>query len=250
VLAAANNALDVVPAALVIARRSPSRASGLSRRFTRIAICDDAIVAEPAVDFEGAADMADQLAVHVMFQLSVADYRSAVIEVTKQSVPSVAFGTFTVGMSVIPILGGDLASVVALLFGLSLLTGLYCLPFIWWAIRKRSDLLLSRQELTADARGIRIATPTTTSEQTWPTFSRVRELTNVFLLDYGTGANAMVPRRALDASTAEQFRRLVSSVGILEQPSRWTNFVRGIGLGTLLAVVFVAVISILASSQR
>ena len=189
---------------------------------------------EPAADFEGAADTADALAVHVVFQLSVADDRSAVIELTRQSVPSVAFGTLMAGISVIAVLTGDVVSLLGLVFGLSLLTGVYCLPFVWWAIRKRSDLLLSRQELTADARGIRNATPTTTTEQTWPTFRRVRELMNVFLLDYGTGANAMVPKGALDASTAEQFRRLVRSVGILEQPSRWTNLTRGIGLGPCL----------------
>jgi hypothetical protein len=206
----------VVPVVIVIARRSPSRASGPSRRFTRIAICDDAIVTEPAVNLVGAVDTAEEPAVHVTFQLSVADYRSAVIELTQQSVPSVAFGTLVAAMSVIPILGGDLFSIVALLFGLSLLTGVYCLPFIWWAIRKRSDLLLSRQELTADIRGIRTATPTTTTEQTWPTLRRVREITNVFLLDYGTGANAMIrsapsPRRRPSSSVAWSGRSASSS---------------------------------------
>ena len=235
--------------ATAIARRSPSPAGGPSLRLTRIAICDDAIVTEPAVDLDGTLDTADEPAIHVRFQLSVADYRSAVIELTQQSVPSVAFGTLLAAMSVIPILGGDLFGIVALLFGLSLLTGVYCLPFIWWAIRKRSDLLLSRQELTADIHGIRIATPTTTTEQTWPTFRRVREITNVFLLDYGTGANAMIPKRALDAPTAEQFRGLVRSVSILERPSRWRNLVRGIALGALLAVASVVVIGLLAGTQ-
>jgi hypothetical protein len=65
--------------------------------------------------------------------------------------------------------------------------------------------------------------------------------------DYGTGANTMVPKRALDASTAEQFRRLVRSVDLLQQPPRWSNFLRGIGLGALIAVAFVVVLGVLAA---
>jgi hypothetical protein len=214
-----------------------------------VAICDDAIVTELAVDRDGDLDTAVEPAVHVDYQMSGADYRSATIELTQQSVGTVAFGTLFVGMSLIPLLNGDLSSIPILVVGLSFLTGVYCLPFIWWAIRRRSDLLLTRHDLTADATGIRVATATTTTQQTWPTFRRVRELTNVFTLDYGTGANGMVPKRALDAPTAERFRRLVRSVGLLEQPARWTNFVRGIGLGALLTIVSVAVLSILASTQ-
>jgi hypothetical protein len=214
-----------------------------------VTVCDDAIVTEPAGDHDGSAETGDESAIHVVFQLSDADYRSAVIELTQQSVPSVAFGTLFAVMSVLPILGGDLSAIPILIFGVSLLTGVYCLPFIWWAIRKRSDLLLSRQELTADARGIRVATPTTTIEQTWPTFRRARELATVFTLDYGTGANAMVPKRAFDESTAEQFRGLLRSVNLLQQPARWTNFVRGFGVGALLAVCSIVVLSLLASGQ-
>jgi YcxB-like protein len=214
-----------------------------------VAICDHALVTDPAIDPEATLDAGAEPAIHVVYQLSGADYRSATIELTQQSVGTVAFGTVFVGMAVIPLLNGDLSSIPVLVFGLSLLTGVYCLPFIWWAIRRRSDLMLSRHDLTADEIGIRVATPTTTTQQTWSTFRRVRELTDVFTLDYGTGANGMVPKRALDAATAERFRIVVRSVGLLEQPPRWGNFVRGIGLGALLAVAVVIAIIIVASLQ-
>jgi hypothetical protein len=214
-----------------------------------VAICDHAVVTDPAIDPEVAPDAGAEPAVHIVYQLSGADYRSATIELTQQSVGTVAFGTVFVGMAVIPLLNGDLSSIPILVGGFSFLTGVYFLPFIWWAIRRRSDLLLSRHDLTADALGIRVATATTTTQQTWSTFRRVRELTGVFTLDYGTGANGMVPKRALDAPTAERFRSLVRSVGLLEQPSRWANFVRGIGLGALLATGFTVVIILAASWQ-
>ena len=217
-------------------------------------------MSEQAVGLEGDPDLAMEsmaeeaaapgAAVHVVYQLTGADYRSATIELAQQSVTAVAAGTFIVGAGVIPVLNGDLVSIVGMAFGASLATGVYCLPFIWWAIRQRSDLLLSRHDLTVDSTGIRVATPMTVTQQAWPTFRRVRELTHVFTLDYGTGANAMVPKRALDPATAERFRAIVRSFARLETPGRWTNFARGIGLGALAAVAFVVVIAIQASGGR
>jgi hypothetical protein len=63
------------------------------------------------------------------------------------------------------------------------------------------------------------------------------------------GASAMVPKRALDTSTAERFRDLLRSVGLFEQPGRWTNFLRGIGVGALVLVGFAAVVVVLSSGQ-
>jgi hypothetical protein len=214
-----------------------------------VAICDHALVTGPVIDSEEVLDAGAEPAIHFVYQLTGADYRSATIELTQQSVGTVAFGTVFVGMALIPFLNGDLSSIPILVGGLCFLTGVYFLPFIWWAIRRRSDLLLSRHDVTADALGIRVATATTTTQQTWSTFRRVRELTHVFTLDYGTGANGMVPKGALDAPTAESFRSLVRSVGLLEQPARWANFVRGIGLGALLATGFTVVIILAASWQ-
>jgi hypothetical protein len=195
----------------------------------------------------GGREMTAEPAVHLTYQLTRSDYRSATLEITQQSVPSVAIGTFVAGIAVLPVLNGDLGSIVTLIFGLAIATGVYCLPFIWWATRRRSDLLLSRHDLTADATGIRVATPMTNTQQAWPTFRSVRELTNVFLLDYGTGANGMVPKRALDSATTDRFRDLVRSMSRLDQPPRWQNPVRGFGLGALVAVGFIVVINIQAS---
>jgi YcxB-like protein len=156
--------------------------------------------------------------IHTTYELTADDDRSATIELFQQSVAGVAIGTFLVAMGVIP-------------------------------IRKRSDLLLSPHDLTVDATGIRVATPMTATQQTWPTFRRVCELTDVFTLDDGTGANAMVPKRAFDRAADARFRALVRSIGLLQFPSRWTNFARGVGLGVLAAVLFVIVIVIQASGR-
>lgn len=194
-------------------------------------------------------DEAAEAAVHVVYQLTGADYRSATIELSQQSVTTIAVGTFLVGMGVIPVLNGDLVSLVAMVFGASLLSGAYCLPFIWWAIRRRSDLLLASHDLTVDADGIRVSTPMTTTRQAWPTFRRVRELTHVFTLDYGTGANALVPKRVLDAVTADRFREIVRAHARLDTPGRWANLARGIGLGALAAVALVVAIGMQAGGS-
>ena len=184
--------------------------------------------------------------IEISYELTLADYRSATIELTQQSVPTVAMGAFAMCAGGLAIVNGDLVSVILFALGASFVSGLYCVPFIWWAVRRRSDLLLSRHGLTVDELGIRVTTPMTTTQQAWPTFRRVRELTDVFTLDYGTGANAMLPKRALDPATAEQFRALVRAFARLEEPGRWTNLIRGVGLGIVAAICFVLVIAILA----
>ncbi len=185
--------------------------------------------------------------IDVTYRMTASDYRSATIQMTRQSVGSVAIGAFLTGIAIIPILNGDLPSWVTLLFGLSLVSGLYCLPFIWWGIRRRHDLLFAEHELHADSDGIDVTTPLTKVHQAWPTFRRVRELSNLFLLDYGTGANAIVPARAFDLETTARFRALVVREGKLERTSPWQNWVKGAGLGALVAVAFVVVIALLAN---
>lgn len=191
---------------------------------------------------------AAERSIEVSYQLTAADYRSATIELSRQSVPMVAIGAYAMSASALALLNGDLSGVFFLAFGASLVTGLYCVPFTWWAIRKRADLLLSRQDLTIDASGIRVTTALTTAHQAWPTFRRVRELTDVFTLDYGTGTNALLPKRAVDPETAERFRDVIRKFTRLETPGRWTNVGRGVGLGALVAVLNVVVVSIVAGA--
>jgi hypothetical protein len=189
----------------------------------------DAVVPAQGLD-------ADDSAVHLTYRMTSRDLGKATMQAVSFSVGSNAIGAFLVATSLIGILNGDLLSVAALLLGLAILTGLYCVPFVLWATRRRADLLLAEQNLAIDGWGVRSSTLVASSQQAWPTFRRVRELTDGFMLDYGTGAAALVPKHAFDAVSIERFREFALGAGKLDASPAWEARVKGIVIGAGVAV--------------
>jgi hypothetical protein len=184
--------------------------------------------------------------VTVRFRPTVSDYISASLRMSRSSVATVTLGAWSVAIGVIPALDGELFGFFSVALGLLFLTGVYCLPFIWYAVRRRPDLMLGEYEFHADSVGIRVTMPTTRTEQTWATFKRVRELPDVFLLDYGTGASGVIPRRAFDPPALAAFRNLAKAAGKLEGPPGWDRTLLGLAIGVVAAVAFILVVSAIA----
>jgi hypothetical protein len=113
-------------------------------------------------------------------------------------------------------------------------------------MRRRPDLLFSEQRLRTGDDGIEMTTPVSSGRVAWTAFRRVREVPGTFLLDYGTGANSVIPTRAFDDATREAFRDLVASKGKLDRSSGWSSAIKGTALGAAAAVVFFVVVSQLA----
>jgi hypothetical protein len=183
--------------------------------------------------------------IEVAYRLAPAEYGRAMIEMVQQSVGSVAIGSAFVVMGGWTFLNGDSVSLVLVLFGLAMASGLYCVPFILWAVRRRPDLLLGQHEVRVDGDGVAVTTATTSARQSWATFKRLRELTDVILLDYGTGANAMLPLRVFDADALARFRAFAGDR--YTKPTRWGNLVKGAVIGVGLAVVWFLVIVLAVS---
>jgi len=149
-------------------------------------------------------------------------------------------------MGLFLILRNDPIGWVSVVFGLLIITGLIAIPFIWWAVRRRKDLLLSRRQLTVDGSGIRIVTPITNVEQTWSTFRTVREQFDGFVLDYGTGASLLIPTRAFAKSDLDTFRLLADQAGKLDTSPRWRSTVVGALLGAGMVILGLLAIANLA----
>jgi hypothetical protein len=174
---------------------------------------------------------------------TIRDYVMTAVASASRSVIAIALGTYLVLIAIVPILGGDLASWMSMLVGLALLSGFYVAPFIWSAVRRRPDLMLGPHHVTVDAWGVRTETATARAELAWPTFRRVRETAGGFLLDYGTGANALIPKHAFDAATLVRFRELAAGAGKLDQSSRWRGTAIGIAIGGGAAIAFILIVS-------
>lgn len=185
--------------------------------------------------------------VRAEYQPQRGDYLKTAVLSAARSMPNAAFGSALVGMSSLAvILTGDLLSAVTLVAGIAVVTGLWCVPFLALALRRRPDLFLGPHELTADSHGVRFAIASGRSEQGWPTFRRVREVGGAFVLDYGTGANAIIPARAFDATSIVLFRGLAEEAGKLDQTPVWRGAVVGICIGVAIVVAFVLIVSALA----
>jgi hypothetical protein len=189
--------------------------------------------------------------VSVRYRPTRYDYISASTAAARASTGNVATGTFVVGMGLIAILlTGDLISWGLIALGVAFVSGLYCVPIIWWAVSRRPDLMLGEYELNANSETIEIATATTRTQQTWATFRRVRELPDGFLLDYGTGASGLIPKRAFDGGSLSAFRALASAAGKFDRSPAWRRTALGLAMGVAAAVVFVVGVSVVATALR
>ena len=156
-----------------------------------------------------------------------------------------AFGTFLTVSSVASLLAADqrpgvltVVNVVTFLLGLSFLSGAIVVPFIWWMIRRRGDLLLAPVDVDADDEGIRVSAAYATSQQSWTVYRSARETSHAFTLDTGTGAAALLTKRGVSAADIDAFRALLRRVGLLQAKHGVRTAIRPllwVGLGLALA---------------
>jgi ADP-ribose pyrophosphatase len=104
-------------------------------------------------------------------------------------------------------------AIIEIALGIALLSGLYCVPIVWWAARRRPDLFNAELVFEADGVGIRMAGAYVTGSYLWATFRRVREREGFFFLDMLTGMNVFLPVKAFDAENLRSFRALLINAG-------------------------------------
>jgi hypothetical protein len=175
--------------------------------------------------------------IYTEYSLELGDYvRSSIIN-SAGSWANAAVASALVAMGLFLIVRNDQIGWVSVIFGLLIITGGMTIPIIWWAARRRKDLLLSQRQLTVDGSGVRIVTPNTNVEQSWSTFRTVREQSDGFVLDYGTGVSMLIPKHAFAEGDLDTFRMLADEAGKLDTSPRWRSTVFGILLGAGMVIV-------------
>jgi YcxB-like protein len=133
---------------------------------------------------------------------------------------TLALGTFMTATGIVGLALGDrLGSALVLVFGVLFLSGLLLVPFVWWSIRQRRELVLAPITIEADTEGLTVSASFATSKQSWTMYRRARETSRGFLLDIGTGASVMIAKRGIAGADILAFRELLRRAGLLTTAS-------------------------------
>ena len=166
--------------------------------------------------------------VHFRFVPTMAAYVRLNVALVRRSWGARLLAGFIVGSGLVTWRAGAVEGAAFILFGLLLASGYFVAPFLWFAIRRRRDLLLAAIDVSADTTGVTFARPTSTTTNAWSVYRRVRETRDAFLLDPGTGSSGFVLKRDADPAAIDRFRTLLEQAGFDLRP-------RGRGRPVLIA---------------
>lgn len=197
---------------------------------------------EPASGEPGSADAAPIPVVRFTTQPTSGDVMVNGAALVRASPIIQTVGAFTTASALIGLSVGDrVASILLLIVGLLFLSGVIFVPLVWWSIRQRGDVILAPITIEADANGLTVTASFASSRQSWSLYRRAREVSRSFLLDMGTGASVMVPKRGVSTPDQEAFRGLLADAGLLSQPglARRLRPLLWIGIGIAGAILLV-----------
>ena len=107
--------------------------------------------------------------------------------------------------------GTILLVVVGILFGVSLLSGWYCAPFLWLSARRNRRIYEQPTEVDVDSDGMTMRNGVFSSSARWVMLRRLRENDAYFFFDNGVGAALLLPKRAFDPAGVAMVRRLATA---------------------------------------
>jgi ADP-ribose pyrophosphatase len=153
--------------------------------------------------------------VRVSYRLSLIEYLGAIVLLARSSRGMRAFGAvITVSGAYALIAGLDpLTWLPPLVFGPLVLSGAFTLPFAWYALRKRRELVEQPTTLLLDATGVTFASSFGESHLDWSLYARIREVGDWFFFDTGAGTNFMMPKRIYSPPELATFRKLIAAAG-------------------------------------
>jgi hypothetical protein len=182
--------------------------------------------------------------IDVVSRPTTSDYVWNAAALTRSSLLATSLGTFaTVTAGLALVVAGDLLSIIVLLGGLSLLTGLFVVPFIWWPIHQRRDLVLAPVHVVADDQGITWETEASTARHDWTVFRRIRETSGAFLFDTGANVAMLLPKRGIPEADVERLRSLFVLRGVMPPKPSGLERLRplvGVAVGLAAAVAVIA----------
>ena len=148
------------------------------------------------------------------------------------------------GIGVAGIIAGGVALAVGdrgtvwfpMLLGLSFVTGVFGVPFVWFAIRRQQGLIGARIEDDIDGSGIHERTPLVDARITWDLYREVVEARDVIYLVSATGVG-FLPKRAFTRDQLDAFRALVATKGLVRRP----RILRRIAVTVVVVAVLAAI---------
>jgi hypothetical protein len=191
----------------------------------RDAVRDEAGASVPVVD--------------VRYRLTPRDVFRATMDANRYSKLTVVFGIVLVSVAVTGTQNGDISAIFFVAMAAGFITGAVPAAISAFMASRRPDLLSREVWLRVGRDGVRMASPGSTTEFDWATVRRMRDMPLDFLLDFGTGAAAFVPKRVLDPAQTDGIRTLGADNGKLETSSSWAWPVFGLALGTIFTMVLI-----------
>ena len=158
--------------------------------------------------------------VTVTYQMTMGEVLRATVGLSRRSNIVRFFGLLMVALAIVPVMNGDLVSLVFLALGLTIATGWFAAPFAWWMFRKRPDLIGADTTLTMDDDGIGSGSDFAKGRTAWSTFRRVHEVADCFLFDTAAGVSMVLPKRAFTDTELAVVYRLLDRHGLLPSGAR------------------------------
>jgi ADP-ribose pyrophosphatase len=141
----------------------------------------------------------------------------ATVQMTRRSNFTRVMGIVISAISLFGIVSfGDPVSVALLVLGLSMVTGWFAAPFVWYQARRRPDLVTAEWHLIADESGLHITSVLMNGLQRWTTFRVAHETQQFVFLDTAAGQSLVFPKRAFSPGDLATFYRLLDRNGLLK----------------------------------
>jgi YcxB-like protein len=186
------------------------------------------------------------LPIRIRYDTRLSEQLRAAMFASRRSNLSFAFAVAALLAAIGQLLLGDpVAFVLTLLLGISLVTGLFSVPFAWWAAREQPTPAGSEIEDVIDAVGITETTPRISAHIAWSACREVAETGDTFYLSIGSGLG-FIPKRALTPAQVEELRRLFASLSLVRPRRRFRRVL--IVLAVLAILIAFAIVLLIVET--
>jgi len=193
--------------------------------------------------------MSDPAVLTFTGQATRGDAIRTTVELMRASRSSTIVGSAAMTVVIVGFLAGvpfDLSSVFLFAFGALFLTGFFVVPFQWWAISRRPDLMTAPMTVEAGPASLRIAMSAASSDLGWSTFKSFLETSDSFLLQTGITAH-FVPKRGVSDADRRAFRLILGEHGELRHAGDLGRWGRHALTGVAVGLIFVGIPYVLAT---
>lgn len=150
------------------------------------------------------------------YQTTMSEYLRHAPALNRGTLFSNGFGAVALVLAVLSF-PDPLAVAFEFALGLALLSGYYCVPFTWLALRSRTQQVEKPIDVVVDDAGLHFLQGSVEIDAPWEQTTRLREDRDSFFLMARNPRAYVIPKRAFDPANLEAFRLLAASKGKLGQ---------------------------------